>query len=137
MVTVATGVLIFLVHIFALAVLDITWILMNITALVSIIYNSILSNLYTDIIECDTNNGGCDHNCINTIGSYQCQCREGYETKNNGTNCTGTLFITYYQLLFYAKKTLTNVFLTIMEDVNKYVQTQMEASLVLVLLDLI
>ena len=42
-----------------------------------------------DINECNTNNGGCDHNCINTQGSYQCQCRVGYETNNNGINCTG------------------------------------------------
>ena len=60
--------------------------------------------LEIDINECNTNNGGCDHNCINTIGSYQCQCREGYETNNNGINCTGILFIAYYQLLFYVKR---------------------------------
>ena len=44
-----------------------------------------------DINECDTNNGGCDHNCINTIGSYQCQCREGFQFISNGRNCTGNL----------------------------------------------
>ena len=95
MVTVATAVLIFLAHIFALAVLDIPWILMDGTALVSIIV-LFLFKLYTiDINECDTNNGGCEQDCINTIGSYQCQCREGYETNNNGINCTGILFIMY------------------------------------------
>ena len=45
----------------------------------------------TDINECDTDNGGCEHNCTNTPGSYQCQCREGYETNNNGRNCTGIM----------------------------------------------
>uniref|UniRef100_A0A1X7SF39 EGF-like domain-containing protein n=1 Tax=Amphimedon queenslandica TaxID=400682 RepID=A0A1X7SF39_AMPQE len=42
----------------------------------------------TDINECDTNNGECEQDCINTIGSYQCQCREGFEFTSNGRSCT-------------------------------------------------
>ena len=28
----------------------------------------------TDIDECGTNNGGCEHNCNNTIGAFECYC---------------------------------------------------------------
>ena len=50
----------------------------------------------TDINECDTDNGGCEHNCINTLGSYQCQCREGFFFTSSGGNCTGDYDCTYY-----------------------------------------
>ncbi|CDR10658.1 unnamed protein product, partial [Oncorhynchus mykiss] len=28
--------------------------------------------------ECNKRNGGCDHECNNTMGSYHCSCRRGY-----------------------------------------------------------
>uniref|UniRef100_A0A8C8DVM8 Growth arrest-specific protein 6 n=1 Tax=Oryzias sinensis TaxID=183150 RepID=A0A8C8DVM8_9TELE len=31
-----------------------------------------------DVNECSTANGGCDHECNNTVGSYRCSCRQGY-----------------------------------------------------------
>ena len=39
-----------------------------------------------DINECDTDNGGCDHNCTDSIGSYNCSCDIGYilATDNHG-----------------------------------------------------
>ena len=42
-----------------------------------------------DINECDTANGGCEHNCTNTIGSFSCSCDTGYQLDENGLNCTG------------------------------------------------
>lgn len=33
---------------------------------------------YLDIVECDTDNGGCSHNCTNSPGSYTCSCPTGY-----------------------------------------------------------
>ena len=42
-----------------------------------------------DVNECSTNNGGCQHTCINTDGSYECQCRSGYRLSSNGRNCIG------------------------------------------------
>jgi hypothetical protein len=32
-----------------------------------------------DIDECSENNGGCDHRCFNTPGSYLCSCQAGYK----------------------------------------------------------
>ncbi|CAL8097727.1 unnamed protein product [Calicophoron daubneyi] len=34
---------------------------------------------FTDRDECAENNGGCQHLCRNTIGSYHCACRPGYQ----------------------------------------------------------
>ncbi|TGZ60201.1 hypothetical protein CRM22_008660 [Opisthorchis felineus] len=34
---------------------------------------------FTDRDECADNNGGCQHICRNTIGSYHCACRPGYQ----------------------------------------------------------
>jgi len=42
-----------------------------------------------DINECQTDNGGCAQTCNNTVGSYQCSCRDGYELTSDGYNCTG------------------------------------------------
>ena len=43
--------------------------------------------------ECSNANGGCEHNCLNTIGSYQCTCNSGYRMENNGHSCTGTTHV--------------------------------------------
>ncbi|XP_072512772.1 growth arrest-specific protein 6 [Salminus brasiliensis] len=31
-----------------------------------------------DVNECSKENGGCDHECTNSVGSYHCSCRDGY-----------------------------------------------------------
>jgi len=48
----------------------------------------------SDVNECDTNNGGCAHNCSNSEGSFECTCLDGYnDVYGNGTKCTGTLLV--------------------------------------------
>ncbi|XP_061399860.1 protein tolkin [Musca vetustissima] len=42
---------------------------------------------FTDIDECSINNGGCQHECRNTIGSYVCSCHNGYSLHENGHDC--------------------------------------------------
>lgn len=37
--------------------------------------------------ECATNNHGCDHECVNTLGSFKCECRIGYELHSDGKKC--------------------------------------------------
>lgn len=38
--------------------------------------------------ECTTNdNGGCQHDCVNTFGSYICTCHNGYTLHENGRDC--------------------------------------------------
>ncbi|CAB3359889.1 Hypothetical predicted protein [Cloeon dipterum] len=42
----------------------------------------------TDVNECLIRNGGCVHYCENTLGSYQCWCRDGFVTDpENDHNC--------------------------------------------------
>ena len=42
---------------------------------------------FEDKDECSTNNGGCQHICRNTIGSYQCACFNGFVLHANGHDC--------------------------------------------------
>ena len=45
--------------------------------------------LHPDINECELNNGGCDHNCTNQIGSFLCSCDPGYVLDGDGLACNG------------------------------------------------
>ncbi|XP_054440770.1 epidermal growth factor-like protein 7 isoform X1 [Pteronotus mesoamericanus] len=38
----------------------------------------------TDVDECSAGGGGCLHRCVNTVGSYWCQCREGHSPSAGG-----------------------------------------------------
>ena len=37
--------------------------------------------------ECLDYNHGCEHECINTLGGYRCECRIGYELHSDGKKC--------------------------------------------------
>ena len=54
-----------------------------------------------DTNECLDNNGGCNHICINTKGSYQCLCHKGYFLTEDNRTCEGSpiININYYQKL--------------------------------------
>ena len=45
--------------------------------------------IITDVDECLDNNGSCSHDCINTEGSYYCECPAGYTLQPNKRNCEG------------------------------------------------
>lgn len=51
---------------------------------------------FIDIDECETNEHNCDPNarCINSVGSYYCECIEGYH--GTGTKCEGNDFNNMY-----------------------------------------
>ena len=51
--------------------------------------NSSNHNLDLDVNECETLNGGCDHQCNNTPGSFNCKCRKGFSLDGNGKTCIG------------------------------------------------
>ncbi|XP_039438500.1 tolloid-like protein 1 [Culex pipiens pallens] len=42
---------------------------------------------FADVDECAVNNGGCQHECKNTVGSFVCLCRNGYMLHENGHDC--------------------------------------------------
>ena len=43
--------------------------------------------------ECALANGGCQHTCTNTDGSYKCSCNNGYQLKPDGLRCEGRIMI--------------------------------------------
>lgn len=53
----------------------------------SIQRSGFMANYFIDKDECATNNGGCQHICINTIGSYQCSCNNGFALHENKHDC--------------------------------------------------
>ena len=51
------------------------------------LYDTLL--FVSDIDECQEGSAGCDHNCVNTDGSYLCTCMDGYELESDNHTCTG------------------------------------------------
>uniref|UniRef100_A0A8C5K7S6 Metalloendopeptidase n=1 Tax=Jaculus jaculus TaxID=51337 RepID=A0A8C5K7S6_JACJA len=45
------------------------------------------AHFFSDKDECAQDNGGCQHECVNTFGSYLCRCRNGYRLHENGHDC--------------------------------------------------
>ena len=43
----------------------------------------------TDVDECLNNNDTCSHDCVNTEGSYYCECPTGYNLQPNKHDCEG------------------------------------------------
>ena len=43
--------------------------------------------------ECALANGGCQHTCTNTDGSYKCSCYSGYRLQPDGLTCQGKIMI--------------------------------------------
>lgn len=66
-----------------------------------------------DINECLTDNGGCQHNCTNTPGSYQCTCHPTFKIQSDGKSCghcpTCSEFETLWQTVQDLKEQLVSV----------------------------
>ena len=45
---------------------------------------------FEDVAKCETDNGGCDHLCVETVDSFFCDCKPGYKLEGNST-CVGRL----------------------------------------------
>ncbi|XP_056146256.1 bone morphogenetic protein 1-like [Lampris incognitus] len=45
------------------------------------------AQFFADKDECSKENGGCQHECVNTYGSYRCQCRSGFMLHDNKHDC--------------------------------------------------
>lgn len=57
-------------------------------------YHHHLSLFSADIDECLENNGGCDHFCRNTVGSFECSCQKGHKLLTNERTCQGESLFT-------------------------------------------
>ena len=82
----------------ALATVDIQAVgfLVQVSIAIQSLYNSSTLNClhlykHLDTNECLTNNGGCHHNCHNSVGSYSCSCNNSYRLNSNGYTCEGRL----------------------------------------------
>ena len=55
----------------------------EIILLICLVFNNRSTNRCADIDECATSDfkGDCDHICKNTLGSYKCECRDGYKLR--------------------------------------------------------
>ena len=51
--------------------------------------------LTADIDECTPNIDDCDELCVNEIGSYHCECYDGYFRDNNSASCFGKCIAKY------------------------------------------
>ena len=62
---------------------------MRVFPLVQICSVSYLVFIYLDMDECGIDNSGChaNANCQNTVGSFSCSCKSGYD--GNGLECSG------------------------------------------------
>ncbi|XP_054755195.2 sushi, von Willebrand factor type A, EGF and pentraxin domain-containing protein 1-like isoform X1 [Lytechinus pictus] len=58
-----------------------------------------------DINECSVNNGGCTHQCQNTIGSFVCSCRQGYALQPDQKTCNSVNFCKHYGKFHSAEDT--------------------------------
>ena len=47
---------------------------------------------FSDINECESENGGCDQNCENKNGSYYCTCNGGYTLHGDEMSCDGNIY---------------------------------------------
>ena len=52
-------------------------------------YHHVFHYVVSDKNECSVNNGGCEHRCENTEGSYRCECYPGYRLHPNRRDCIG------------------------------------------------
>ncbi|WAQ95864.1 TLL1-like protein [Mya arenaria] len=43
--------------------------------------------MFSEYDECATGKHGCDHECVNTLGSFKCECKIGYELHSDGKKC--------------------------------------------------
>ena len=48
--------------------------------------------LFTEIDECDMMNGGCQHSCTSTAGSFICTCDLGHVLLEDGFTCEGIFY---------------------------------------------
>lgn len=78
------------------------WRIMDSTALVSTHVIIVCVPVYVciDINECDSDNGGCNQTCVNTIGSYYCECGDGFSLHNDSHGCNGNDHHSVYCISF-------------------------------------
>ena len=79
-----------------------------------------------DIDECDTNNGGCEQVCTNSVGSFMCSCNSGYIINSDDSSmCDGE---SHTNLHYHAFKCVA-VFYFILQILMSVQQTMVAVSM--------
>ena len=52
-----------------------------------------------DVNECTKSSDGCEQNCTNTVGSFECSCDSGFVLDDNHLSCNGKSL--YFGLLHF------------------------------------
>ena len=87
-------------------------------------------NVHVDINECHERTDGCHQKCVNTNGSYTCDCQTGYRIASDGYTCTG-IFKSFAQRLLFWK---TSLFQTLMSAVRGLIGVTRTAIMLMVLM---
>ena len=98
-----------------------------------------------DTNECGNANGGCEHYCNNTVGSFTCSCNTGFELAEDNLNCTGkklqlTIVLLAYgivSLVWHVSMQMLMSVLLVLIDVHRRVQTLLVAIGVVVVQDIL
>lgn len=61
----------------------------NLRIIQLIMYGVVVFFFFAEFDECALTDHGCEHDCINTLGGYECSCRIGYELHSDGKHCEG------------------------------------------------
>ena len=65
---------------------------------------SFLYIIFSDINECQSGNGGCEQECVNTYGSYYCQCGHGFKLSADGHGCDSKSVVPLQPILLFSLK---------------------------------
>ena len=71
---------------------------------------------FTDVDECILGTHNCDMNanCTNSVGSFNCTCREGFE--GDGLVCTGTIIMKVNPICMVTMLVLLQIFQSVKEN---------------------
>ena len=54
----------------------------------------------TDIDECQSGNGGCEQSCTNTVGSFFCNCTDGFLLREDLLGCDGKAYCFFFAVSY-------------------------------------
>lgn len=72
-------------------------------------FNYSVKQYSSDIDECSQPGVCRNGRCVNTRGSFQCQCNPGFTLSKDGSYCTGNLCVHSQRLVHISSRCLNNV----------------------------
>ena len=94
-------------------------------------FSSSFALSYIDVNECMFNNGGCQGDCCNSIGSYYCRCSPGFELSHDGVTCIGKSSSEPHMLIWKKKQKLILITKMITIRVKNYIEPNPSKALML------